>query len=281
MFKTVAALCLLSLPTVSAGLVDIPFTSCGTSADHITIASAQANIWPPQAGQPLNLVLSGSTDEVISAGTYEAKVTFDWIPVLDKTGSIGDLVTLPIQKGPTTIQKTVTLPSSIPSGSVSIHVTANDQSGDELVCVDISAQLGKQFPTIIVHNFGFESLNDVDVPYTNCGSPSDILNITSLTASVWPPVAGQALTVSGVGTSSETITGGSFEATVSYLGIQLIDKKGDLASVTTLPFPAGPASLTKTVALPSSLPSGPYSIQASAVDQSGKSIGCVGLEFSL
>jgi len=279
-FAVLAALAFAALPSSSA-LVTIPFTNCGSSSDHITISSAQANVWPPVPGQALNLVLAGSTDEDITAGTYEASVTFDWIPVLDKKGNINELVTLPLKKGPVTITKSVSLPSSIPSGSIDIHVTALDQSSQELICVDISANIGSEFPSIIVHDFGFASLTDVNVPFTDCGAPGDVLNITTLTASVWPPQAGTALTLNGAATLSEAVTGGTFEATVSYLGIQLIDKKGDLSSVIALPKGPGPSSISKTVTLPGALPSGSYAIHATGSDQNGKSLGCVELDFQL
>jgi len=279
MFK-LASLALLALPA-AVSAVNIPYTNCGTSTDHITISTATASVWPPVPGQALDIVLAGATDEDITGGTYEAKVTFDFIPVLDKSGNIAELVKLPVSKGAATITKSVTLPASIPSGAVTIHVTASDQASQELVCIDISAQIGAELPKIMVHNFGFEAFATVDVPFTNCGSASDILNITSLTASVWPPVAGQALSIAGSGILAKDVVSGSFDAKVSYSGIPLIDKSGDLSTVTTLPMKAGSSSISKSVVLPSTLPGGAYAITASATDGTGASIGCVQIAFTL
>jgi len=278
MLSRLAALALLALPAVS-GQVTIPITNCGTSSDHITITSATANVWPPVPGQALDLNLSGSTDEDITGGTYEAKVSFDFIPILDKTGNISDLVKLPILKGATTITKSVTLPSGIPSGSVDIHVTADDQNGQELVCVDITATIGAKFQPIIVHNFGFEGLATVPVNFTSCGSGD--ITVSQLDASVWPPAPGQALTVDATGISSVDITSGTYEVVVSFDGIELVDQKGQLSDITTLPITAGSHTLTKTATLPSSLPSGSYDIKASGTDQNGNSLGCVELTFQL
>jgi len=139
-------------------------------------------------------------------------------------------------------------------------------------------------PKIVVKNFGSNSetaLSQVDIPFTNCGSSTDLLNITRLTSSVWPPVLGQPLTVSGSGSLLADVDAGTFETKVSYLGLPLIEKKGDLGSLTTLPIKAGSPSITQTITLPSSLPPGDYNIQAAAVDEAGNSIGCVGLSFTL
>jgi len=285
MLSRLAALALLALPAVS-GQVTIPLTNCGTSADHITITSATANVWPPVPGQALDLNLAGSTDEDITGGTYEAKVSVDFLPILDKTGNISDLVKLPILKGSTTITKSVTLPAGIPAGTyVDIQVTADDQNGSELVCVTLNATLAAPFKPIvpvkpqpiIVQNFN--PRDGVPVTFTTCGSGD--ITVSALTASVWPPVPGQALTVDATGDSSIDITGGSYEVAVALDGFTLLTHSGDLSTIVTLPITAGTHTLSKTATLPSILPAGSYTIQANGTDQNGGSLGCVSLAFTI
>jgi hypothetical protein len=45
----------------------------------------------------------------------------------------------------------------------------------------------------------------VPVPWRNCGSPSEVVNIQEFNASIWPPVAGERLVLAYRGTVGETI----------------------------------------------------------------------------
>jgi len=312
MFARLAALALLALPFVAAD-VDLLqngyLTVCaGSESDHINIVTAFASAWPPVPGKDLTLTFTGSSDEAITSGTFDASVTFDGFPILDKTGNIGDLITLPAPAGPATITKTFAVPSAIPSGTLGIHITAVDQNNSQLVCVDVNGQVGarassrvaKAAPRVVsrisskravealLANFGVAAANGLPagystIPYTTCDDgAAHLLSVTTIGSTLFPPKAGKELSLAAVGTTSSDITGGSYSVTVSLSGFPIVTQSGKLSEIATLPFVAGtPRTLIKNGTIPSFLPAGDYDLQLTGVDQNGKNLGCVDVQWKV
>jgi len=112
------------------------------------------------------------------------------------------------------------------------------------------------------------SATPTPVPYTNCGSASDLLTIQSVLADPFPPVKGQDLTVSVVAQLASAVQEGNYTIAVNFLGIPIFSKSGDICSLDKshpCPFAQGPYNLSKSVNLPSFVPSGSYDIQITAV----------------
>jgi len=121
----------------------------------------------------------------------------------------------------------------------------------------------------------------IPVPYTNCGQSSDIIQIQSITSTVWPPVMGATTALAINFVAREEIADGNYEAVVSVDGFPLVDKKGDISKYFKLPIEAGPVSIAKNITLPSLPISGSIGIQLSAVDTSSDELFCLQLSFDI
>jgi len=81
-----------------------------------------------------------------------------------------------------------------------------------------------------------------------------------------------------IGSVSEKITGGTYEAKVKFDGIQIDDLKGKLGDLVTLPIGPGDVNLQKDFPVPSTLPPGTIDITVTATDQDNNQIVCVQLQ---
>jgi len=128
-------------------------------------------------------------------------------------------------------------------------------------------------------------VGQVPIPYTNCGGPNDMVKIESATASVWPPSAGQSVTLTLSGSLAEQLSGGTYAANATVDGFPVINQSGNLANLDPSikwPIPAGPMTFTKTLTLPSLLGAGTsIVIGASAMDNVGNELLCIGLSFTV
>ena len=119
-------------------------------------------------------------------------------------------------------------------------------------------------------------------PFSNCGSSSDVLSVSSVSIRPDPPVAGQKVTVTLNGTVSATETEGDAAITVKYLGIAVINENLNLCKLTTCPVKANtPFSGDYNIDVPSYAPSGEYDATITVKDGSGKQLGCLELTFNL
>eukprot|EP00455_Lapot_gusevi_P036834 TRINITY_DN4103_c0_g1_i3.p1 TRINITY_DN4103_c0_g1~~TRINITY_DN4103_c0_g1_i3.p1 ORF type:complete len:138 (+),score=45.87 TRINITY_DN4103_c0_g1_i3:54-467(+) len=136
----------------------------------------------------------------------------------------------------------------------------------------------KAFAVFFVLSVLFLGATAVNVQFTDCGSK--LIKITSIEASSWPPVAGQNLTLAASGTASSSISSGTYDSIVDYIGIQVSESKGDFCTLTKCPISAGPATITSVSAFPSGLPSGDYTVQLSTASGSD-AIFCIQVGFTL
>lgn len=137
----------------------------------------------------------------------------------------------------------------------------------------------------------------VPVPWKNCGSARDAIDVQKLDASVWPPQAGKPLTLSYRFTLSEALTEGSFEhvTTTSPSGnsaasipfhipiAQLFSfglRGHSAAPGRKLPLPVGPYGRNLTVNVPSSEPVGStVGVDLTGYDGNGHEVVCMQLEI--
>lgn len=133
----------------------------------------------------------------------------------------------------------------------------------------------------------------VPVPWKNCGSAADAINIQKFDASVWPPQAGKPLTLSYRLTLSAALTDGSFERVTttspsgngaSWAPFQLpiaqlfsFGLRGHRAAPgRKLPLPAGPYGRTFTLTVPSGVPVGKtVGVDLTGYDAAGHEVVCM------
>jgi hypothetical protein len=125
--------------------VPIPYKNCGGPNDLAKITNAVADMWPPQKGKPISFTLNATLSQDVPNGNYNAKVKWNGIQIVDKSGRLSDLknVTLPIRAGPYGISKRMNLPSWIPSGQIDVHIeaTSSASGNPKIACIELSARI--------------------------------------------------------------------------------------------------------------------------------------------
>jgi hypothetical protein len=274
--RAVFLLGLIALAT-AATAANIPFTNCGASNDQATVQSVSATPWPPVQGQTISVTVSATSLEQITGGNYDMKIYFMGIQVNDQTGTLASLgAKLPIAPGPFTVSYSQAVPTLPIHGQVQIVWSATDQSGAPLVCVQITTTISET----VVPEVSLK-LRD-NIPFTNCGNSGDKASLSSVTATPWPPQQGQELTLNVNGVSTEQITSGNYEVKVYFLGIQVEDKTGTLASLgIKLPIAQGPFTITKSQSIPQIPIHGEVKLVITATDQNSAELLCVEIDTNI
>ena len=114
-----------------------------------------------------------------------------------------------------------------------------------------------------------------------CGGKSDHLNVTLVTANMWPPAIGQDLSLNITGVLDKTETDGQWTVSAKVDGIPVPSVGGDISTFQSTPWNKGAFSLSYSVTIPSILPSGDYSARVVASDQDKEEIFCATLSFSM
>jgi hypothetical protein len=111
----------------------------------------------------------------------------------------------------------------------------------------------------------------VPVPFKNCGAPSDLISVSKLDASIWPPVAGQPITLSLVENVGQVVSGGSQRAELSLLqfGFQLPLQFSQPA------LSAGPLDRLVTFDVPPGVGGQVLGLHFSATSSTGAEIVCI------
>ena len=91
--------------------------------------------------------------------------------------------------------------------------------------------------------------------------------------------------ISVTGSVDETVAAGTYDIVVSYLGIPLYHKSGDLCSLQKspplCPVAQGDLNITKTLKLPSFAPSGEYHLKLDASDGNSQLLLCVEADLNI
>ncbi|KIK93650.1 hypothetical protein PAXRUDRAFT_828750 [Paxillus rubicundulus Ve08.2h10] len=122
--------------------------------------------------------------------------------------------------------------------------------------------------------------------YTDCGLPSDPVQLKSISLFPDPPKPGQDLTITVVGTAVETIEDGAYADVVVKLGlIKLLTKRFDVceearsanASV-QCPVEKGDYTVVQTVSLPKEIPQAKFSVSVRGYTKDEDDMLCLDLK---
>jgi hypothetical protein len=254
----------------------VPYTFCGSSSDLLTLTSVTSNKWPPIGGKLMIINVAGTVSQTVVDGSYEIKGTAFGIPILDLKGDLSDLVPLPVAAGPVQLTKNESIPAI--STTVKLHITAVDNKGNELTCLDVVANIQPGLPLI----------PQVNVPYKVCGDAATLkMPLLSITADQWPPAkAGESIQLTSTFLPQEDVpkdASSTYHSKVVYSGITFQDKTAELQSVfTDLPAVNGEEyKQTTQLDLPGAMPSGEWTNTISATDKDGNTLFCAEISFDL
>jgi len=123
----------------------------------------------------------------------------------------------------------------------------------------------------------------VPVPWKNCGTPGNPIQVQQFDAAVWPPQRGMPETVRYSFAVARDIDVGYDELTVSPSGGKLkFPLKAFLAPLLAHKFAAGPHSDTVSLIVPASIPSGTvFSVHLSIFDRGGIEAFCLDLNVPI
>ena len=121
----------LAGPAVAA---PAPFTTCADHG-HFRVTSVDVTPQPLVPGKKVSIRASGTLEEQLTGGTYQADIRYMGVSVLQRSGSIGELIALPAEPGPTTMGTRVKVPREAPEGSYELRFSAVDQNNATLTCL--------------------------------------------------------------------------------------------------------------------------------------------------
>jgi hypothetical protein len=151
----------LVIALASATTLNVQWKDCGDSSYHAKVQTVTYTPNPPTLGTPLHITMKGTNNEQVTGGTVtmaisafgrqikqeELKVCGD--SEIDLPLGMGHIavhgLTCPSAAGALTLTQEVTLPSFMPAPSASVHVTAKDQNGNNLFCMDTTISKAKMF----------------------------------------------------------------------------------------------------------------------------------------
>ncbi len=135
----------------------------------------------------------------------------------------------------------------------------------------------------------------VPLPWRNCGTPGDAISIQRFDASVWPPQAGQPLTLSVTWNLSETLTKDAseqltatwpsgrvvrrwqhFESPAAVLFDHVLSEPKAPFKAMSLPLPPGPYSQSLTLTVPKTASADqPIGVDLTGFDGSRRQVMCM------
>lgn len=152
------------------------YSDCSGGKGVVLIKSIDASPYPFKAGVNTTITASGTLTKKITEGTYTAQVTVAGFPI-SKSGdlcTLSDKFTCPQGPGDMTLSQTFAIPSFVPSGTISIHLSAVDGQQNTLFCFDITVTVGQvtPFPAIVPFS---------TVPFQNCDTGDFVVADSGLT----------------------------------------------------------------------------------------------------
>lgn len=128
--------------------------------------------------------------------------------------------------------------------------------------------------------------NDPNDIYRFCNTTLSYVIIQTLVISPDPPQKNTLMVISAVFTTSRVLTDGEVKLKVVYGSLPIFDKSLDLCGLAekaniTCPIKPGEYNATIKAIIPEDVPSGRYSCNVIAQDQSSEMIGCLQISFSL
>jgi len=133
--------------------------------------------------------------------------------------------------------------------------------------------------------FAIVEIANAASPWSSCGQPSDHIKVTNVVLNPDPPVRATACNITMYGSSDETITGGTMNLMITYLGIPVYQQTTPVCQLVPCPYAATANAAASLIvpasAVPSIAPSGTYVGVSRITDQNGAELTCIQLEFTL
>lgn len=137
----VLALAAIVPSAMPAAAAPAPFTTCASGATfHVT--SVDITPQPLVPGKKVSISASGTLHEQLTGGTYQAEVRYMGVSVLQRSGSVGELIALPAKAGPATMGTKLKVPREAPEGSYELQFSAVDQNNATLTCLVVPFRIG-------------------------------------------------------------------------------------------------------------------------------------------
>ncbi|KAG1783867.1 ML domain-containing protein [Suillus placidus] len=122
--------------------------------------------------------------------------------------------------------------------------------------------------------------------YSDCGSPTDVVQLKSISLSPDPPKPGQDLTITAVGTAQERVEDGAYADVVVKLGlIRLLSKTFDVCeearnanATIQCPIEQGEYTVVQTVALPKEIPQAKFTVAVKGYTVDDEDMLCLDLK---
>jgi hypothetical protein len=119
------------------------WTNCSSPDAIFQLENLMVEPESPKAGDKVKIRLSGKLKEdIVRHGEVRIRVKFGVLTVVDQISDfcealtqIPDVAKCPLKAGDYSIVKEQTLPSSLPPGKYTINITAKNESGKQIVCV--------------------------------------------------------------------------------------------------------------------------------------------------
>eukprot|EP01059_Diplonema_ambulator_P015178 TRINITY_DN26285_c0_g1_i1.p1 TRINITY_DN26285_c0_g1~~TRINITY_DN26285_c0_g1_i1.p1 ORF type:complete len:174 (+),score=42.78 TRINITY_DN26285_c0_g1_i1:56-523(+) len=97
--------------------------------------------YPPKTGEEFTVKLVGDVTKDLTAIKMSIDVHFGFVPLTTVDVDLCEKIHCPIPKGPFTMTKAVTLPSSAPSGHYTISVRGHNDANEEVICGTIKVHI--------------------------------------------------------------------------------------------------------------------------------------------
>eukprot|EP01063_Lacrimia_lanifica_P027749 TRINITY_DN393_c0_g3_i1.p3 TRINITY_DN393_c0_g3~~TRINITY_DN393_c0_g3_i1.p3 ORF type:complete len:154 (+),score=75.32 TRINITY_DN393_c0_g3_i1:68-529(+) len=116
-----------------------------------------------------------------------------------------------------------------------------------------------------------------------CNAGSDLFQVgaNDLEVTPYPPQKGHPMTVSLKGHVKEQLNAINLSVNVHYGFVPLMSKNVNACGELHCPIPAGPFTLTKSVDLPSSMPSGHFSISMKGHNEKNQEVVCASIKVHI
>lgn len=301
MARAVIALAALAvLGTASAGVVHVPWDSCGTRNDRLKTTSLTFSATPGlRAGATAHIHTTGTTmlHAPLVSGAWQIRIYEEGHahPVATSFGDLLDALHFTNSRDIAyTMDVSYTLPRATTTGNYTVSLMATDQQHAVYSCIEVRYMYEGEVEPVTFDNVDAEAVAVTQMDagvgdgphFWSCGSGSDLLQNLQIKITPSTPVKGSPVTIAANGKLTSGVTGGTVSYTASLDGIKLISKTEDLCKLLShtsqkCPLAAGPASIGITETIPSWAPSGNYSATAHATDASGAQITCLQGWFKL
>lgn len=137
----VLALAAVAPSAVPAAAAPVPFTTCATDATF-QVSNVDVDPQPLVRGKRATFRADGTLLESLTGGSYVADFRYQGVSVLQRSGSIDQLIALPAQPGPATLEATAKVPRQAPQGSYELVFSASDQNGAAVTCLRVPFTIG-------------------------------------------------------------------------------------------------------------------------------------------